>query len=148
MAFCHGVDMERQKIANVEQHRANFANYLSDFFRNHEDGIPSLGGSDDGEGIIFRNKAWNVFDNNNGCFFTTQAGRIGCGAHWMKPGDMVCILFGGTVPYILRREKFKKDDHILIGDAYVDGMMEGELMEAFDKGELDPSVQETMFRIK
>jgi hypothetical protein len=40
------------------------------------------------------------------------------------PGDVVCILHGGRVTCILRKEQ---DHHILVGCAYVHGVMRGEI---------------------
>lgn len=41
-------------------------------------------------------------------------------------GDYICILPGCNVPYVLREEG---DAHLLVGDAYVHGIMYGEVME-------------------
>ncbi|KAE9379877.1 hypothetical protein N431DRAFT_432242 [Stipitochalara longipes BDJ] len=43
----------------------------------------------------------------------------------MKEGDLVCLLFGGGVPYILRPKGHR---YIFIGDCYIDGLMEGQAM--------------------
>lgn len=48
-----------------------------------------------------------------------------------KVGDKVCIVYGCSVPVVLRK-KFKPDGTNcwqLIGDAYVDGIMDGELIQ-------------------
>ena len=46
--------------------------------------------------------------------------RIGLGQLWQKPGDEICIVFGCSVPLILR----PAGNHWrLIGDAYVRGVM-------------------------
>jgi hypothetical protein len=58
-------------------------------------------------------------------FFRTAAGRMGIGPGPMKEGDLLCLLFGGGVPYILRA---KDDRYLFIGDCYVDGLMEGQAM--------------------
>jgi len=41
----------------------------------------------------------------------------------MKEGDLVCILFGGSVPSILRSAD---EQYQLVGEYYVDGLMRGE----------------------
>jgi hypothetical protein len=56
-------------------------------------------------------------------FFTTESGRFGLGQQGVMPGDLVCILHGGRVTYILRKEQ---DHYILVGCAYVHGIMYGE----------------------
>jgi heterokaryon incompatibility protein (HET) len=48
-----------------------------------------------------------------------------------KVGDRICVLYGCSVPVVLR-QKVQPDGRItwqLIGDAYVDGIMDGELIE-------------------
>lgn len=49
---------------------------------------------------------------------------MGMGARGMQEGDVVCILFGSRVPFILRRTGDDSDCWHLIGDAYVYGMMD------------------------
>jgi hypothetical protein len=60
-----------------------------------------------------------------GYFLATSHGKI-------QAGDIVCVLLGGSVPYILRP---KDDYYILIGEAYVHGIMDGEVLEAVNRGE-------------
>ena len=58
--------------------------------------------------------------------FTTKKGTIGLGPRSMKPGDLVCILSGGRVPFIVRAEGsyFR-----LVGESYVHGLMEGQAIK-------------------
>ena len=60
-------------------------------------------------------------------FFTTTKGLIGLGPRSMCTGDIICIMSGGRVPYVLREEKHH---HRLIGEAYVHGLMEGQAVNA------------------
>ena len=56
--------------------------------------------------------------------FVTTAGRPGLGYDNIRPGDVVAILKGAQVPYILRtlrNGRFK-----FVSEAYVDGIMDGE----------------------
>lgn len=56
----------------------------------------------------------------------TEDGHVGLGSWVTEPGDFVCILKDATAPFILRPQadgdKFK-----LVGEAYVQGMMFGEV---------------------
>jgi hypothetical protein len=64
-------------------------------------------------------------------FFTTKQGHLGVGSTGLKAGDTVCVLFGGGVPFILR----SKESHwLLIGDAYIAGLMEGQAVDAWHQG--------------
>ena len=59
--------------------------------------------------------------------FVTVHGMLGLGPHGTRKGDAVTILFGTQVPLILRSTG---DAYSYVGDAYVDGLMEGEGLEA------------------
>ncbi|KAK0652352.1 hypothetical protein B0T16DRAFT_387631 [Cercophora newfieldiana] len=49
----------------------------------------------------------------------TKGNRLGLASEDVKPGDLVCIIFGCTVPVILRRGKVKTDEEIE-EEAFVD----------------------------
>ncbi len=63
-------------------------------------------------------------------FFTTTKGLIGLGPRSMRAGDIICIMSGGRVPYVLRDER---NHHRLIGEAYVHGLMEGQAVDVNTK---------------
>jgi hypothetical protein len=73
--------------------------------------------------------------------FVTEKGYIGLGPAKIQNGDMVCIIYGCSVPLILRAQN---DHHILVGEAYVHGIMDGEVIDLF----LDGKVEEREFRLK
>lgn len=58
-------------------------------------------------------------------FFKTAKGMFGLAPHSTRQGDQVVVLFGGTVPFIIRR--YDKWYHIL-GEGYVHGIMDGEVI--------------------
>jgi hypothetical protein len=67
-------------------------------------------------------------------FFVTTDGHMGLGPFAMEEGDIVTVLFGGAVPYLLRR---MGADYWLVGECYVHGIIEGQVIEQLrDKGEL------------
>ncbi|MCJ1454648.1 hypothetical protein MMC28_005001 [Mycoblastus sanguinarius] len=59
-------------------------------------------------------------------FFTTKGGCIGLGPRSMRPEDLVCILSGGRVPFVLREEG---NYHRLVGESYVLGLMDGQAVK-------------------
>lgn len=85
----------------------------------------------------------NPFTNNmdeclvNRCFFDTDCGRMGVGPFSTKPGDLVVILFGGDFCFVLRP---KGDQYEFVGDAYLHGVMNGELVREDSEGN-PPSTQ-------
>jgi hypothetical protein len=56
----------------------------------------------------------------------------------MKPGDVVCVLFGGGTPYVLRPTA-TADEYLFLGSAYIHGIMDGEVIDDWerDKGSDD-----------
>ncbi|KAF7925774.1 uncharacterized protein EAE98_006999 [Botrytis deweyae] len=76
-------------------------------------------------------------------FFRTKTGYIGVGPSGMKEGDQVCVLFGGKTPFILRRKDPEAKVHnksveewIFVGDAYVQGIMNGEAIKSMENEQL------------
>lgn len=58
-------------------------------------------------------------------FFITQKGFIGTGPTSLQKGDVIAILCGGVVPFVLR-PSFR--EYGVIGPCYVHGIMTGEAM--------------------
>ncbi|KAI1735821.1 heterokaryon incompatibility protein-domain-containing protein [Xylaria scruposa] len=66
------------------------------------------------------------------CFFTTNCGLMGMGTGFMNPGDIICVPLGCKTPIILRSEG--NNEYGLVGDAYVDGYMNGEAVKEWKEG--------------
>ena len=49
---------------------------------------------------------------------------MGMGPRGMQEGDIVCVLFGGCVPFVLQPKADRSDCWELINDAYVHGIMD------------------------
>lgn len=63
----------------------------------------------------------------------TKRGYLMTSSCWeLEKGDAICVFLGGSVPYALR---LKDDHYILMGEVYVHGIMDGEVMEAVDRHE-------------
>lgn len=97
----------------------------------------SLWGTDD----LSQHRFFHLIENAcaNRCLLGTSKGYIGI-AGACEPQDLVCILFGADVPFILRR---KGSQYILIGEAYIHGIMDGEAVAEFERSGSEP----TMFNI-
>ncbi|KAH7153690.1 heterokaryon incompatibility protein-domain-containing protein [Fusarium sp. MPI-SDFR-AT-0072] len=81
-------------------------------------------------------------------FFVTEKGYMGVGPRCMKPGDKVCILFGGSTPYIIRPTSPFEDSYLYMGPAYIHSIMDGEAIDAWEeKGPKDYKFQETQFKL-
>ncbi|KAI1142678.1 heterokaryon incompatibility protein-domain-containing protein [Hypoxylon sp. FL0543] len=64
-------------------------------------------------------------------FFLTTGGFMGIGPASMRPDDLVVVILGVTVPFIVRKTGTQESpSYILIGECYVNGIMDGELVQA------------------
>jgi hypothetical protein len=65
-------------------------------------------------------------------FFVTPYGFIGTGTDKIQTGDQVWVLAGGSHAFILREDISTPRHHVLVGEAYVDGlMMSGDLKKPY-----------------
>jgi hypothetical protein len=65
--------------------------------------------------------------------FITKNGHLGVGPMAMRSGDITSILFTARTPFILRPVG---DQYILVGEAYLHGLMHDEVMTTWKKGQL------------
>lgn len=77
----------------------------------------------------------------NYCFsrtlIMTLSGRIGIGPIDSRSGDWVTILYGGQIPYIIRKQD---RGWAFTGESYIQGLMDGEAVRARDRGDLTEEV--------
>lgn len=59
--------------------------------------------------------------------FKSHLGHLGIGPDTTELGDIICIFHGARVPFLLRRQRDGR--FRLIGEAYVDGIMDGQVTE-------------------
>ena len=67
-------------------------------------------------------------------FSTTRTGYIGLVPPCAQVGDLVVVIFGATVPYVVRRVQ---SGYLLVGDAFVHGLMYGEALGRQDLRPVD-----------
>ncbi|KAH6675831.1 heterokaryon incompatibility protein [Halenospora varia] len=58
--------------------------------------------------------------------FLSRVGYLGMGPLMTRPGDVIVVLLGARVPYVLRPVGDRK--FFLLGEAYCDGVMDGEIL--------------------
>ncbi|EPE33887.1 hypothetical protein GLAREA_06900 [Glarea lozoyensis ATCC 20868] len=68
-------------------------------------------------------------------FFMTKKGYMGLGYDTVKEGDIVAVVMGGEVPLVLRPAG--DGLFLLIGECYVHGIMDGEVMKGVENGEFE-----------
>jgi hypothetical protein len=87
----------------------------------------------------------------NRSFFRTQGeglgsrSRLGLASFSAHPGDIVCIIYGCTVPVLLR-ERPDKDGFTFIGECYVHGMMDGEVTLYVKRSQLKDKEEKFLLR--
>ena len=67
-------------------------------------------------------------------FFVDEGGWIGLAPSGALEGDEICLFLGAQVPFVVRKRGDGK--YRFIGECYVHGIMDGELMEAATDGEI------------
>jgi hypothetical protein len=55
----------------------------------------------------------------------TKRGYLGIAPSWVRAGDKICVMSGGSVPLVLRERAGTEGAHELIGECYVHGIMNG-----------------------
>jgi uncharacterized cupin superfamily protein len=58
--------------------------------------------------------------------FRTAHGRFGFTIRGVQSGDVLVVFDTATTPHVLRNASDDNDKYLVIGDAYVDGIMYGE----------------------
>lgn len=71
---------------------------------------------------------------SNRSFGRTKQGRYVLGPKVKKCGEVVCVLFGGKMPFVLRQ--WNGDQFLLVGECYVHGLMQGEAIELLEREEV------------
>ena len=96
----------------------------------------------DPEEVWEESLSYVVFTLVGRVFFITRKGYLGIGPGTMRVGDEVCVLVGGTVPFVLRPMAQIDDDassqeYQLLGECYVHGVMEGEAIRDAKEGDFE-----------
>ena len=99
-----------------------------------DDIVSKADASTDGEEMSVREKSLNYLsvleDGIQGWrFVTTKSGRCGIVSANVEMGDLVTVFAGGDVPFIVRPGTEREGAFRLIGQCYVDGVMDGEAVD-------------------
>lgn len=87
----------------------------------------------EGNAELFANSVYVMAHSK--CFTTTmRKGLYVLAPTAVKEGDVLCVLFGGATPYILRRHG---SSWLLVGECFAYGMMHGEGIEMLKRGEVE-----------
>ncbi|KAL8693587.1 MAG: hypothetical protein Q9218_001629 [Villophora microphyllina] len=106
----------------------------SKHFEDWQAGIDSEGATD------FRNAAVSHCAGRS--FILTDGGRPGLAPKTTQPGDLICLLHGADVPFVLRRSGImgtREGCYTFVGEAYVHGVMQGEYSYKLGREDLQRS---------
>lgn len=70
-------------------------------------------------------------------FIITGKGYIGLAPRECQEGDDLVVLFGGDVPFALRRCSGDVEEFELVDVAHVQSIMDGEAIQLLDAGDLE-----------
>lgn len=120
-------------VESERKHTADFAACLTSVTAEPlEDSLKELAA--EGDPLRFLEAASNACQERR--LFQTVDGHLGLGPAAMKAGDMVCVLFGSTVPFILREVASETTCFQVVGECYVQSLMKGRAIDEWRNGKL------------
>jgi hypothetical protein len=88
----------------------------------------------------FHQRVRSVIQNRR-FIITGQKKFLGLGPATCQPDDFICILFGCSVPVVLRQAG---EYYRLVGECYIHGMMDGEMIKAYRASGVDADTFEIL----
>lgn len=120
----------RQKYVSAQELSQDQAGFITSSFASSQ---PVASKSLDGQLAFFVKRGITTLVNGmkGRTLFRTAKGMFGLGHGTIKPGDVVTLLRGAVSPIILRpRDEIECPEGFgFMGDAYVDGIMDGEFLQ-------------------
>lgn len=83
-----------------------------------------------------------VWSSKNWSCFSTKRGLVGLTLRPVYPGYKIIVPFGSSTPVIVKAHKDDAGQSVynLVGDCYVDGIMNGELMDLYYNGQIESMI--------
>lgn len=81
----------------------------------------------------FLSRARDTVSNKGMKLMVTHTGLLGMAPRNARKGDIVCVLLGCNIPLLLREAPGRKT-YQLVGECFVDGYMNGEILKEVDDG--------------
>lgn len=153
LTLAGGLDFSSRVVQSMEHD--DLIQFFSDFYAFFQTSLSQSGEGDEerrhiyqqlefdseGEGDAERYLRAVSFACDSRRVFRLKLGSFGLGPQHMKEGDVIVVLYGGDVPYVLRPNG---DDWLFLGECWVQDIMNGELFD-YSHG-LEP-LDEKIFRI-
>lgn len=128
--MCDWGDKQSQPTLEAEELKLvrDLLTYVFDSYQNHSIELPQ---NLTGEDSAFNTSMAKWSAVRRFCF--TSNGRLGQFAPGSEPGDRICVLSGGEVPFMIRSTSGDAQGmYQLVGECYLDGMMNGEAWKLSD----------------
>jgi hypothetical protein len=119
-------------VEDMPQHLANFDAFRTSIGHFTTSYPPRSNCNTSGDASCFLLAAHPACGNRK--LFHTSKGYLDLSPAPLQAGDVVCVLAGGTIPFVLRqdaRSSPSKRRFQLVGEAYVHGIMNGEAVSNF-----------------
>jgi hypothetical protein len=121
-----------ERVRSLRVHGTSLENILRDA---HQSGVDSAvtytPEQDEYVQDSFYGRFFDTVERMSLCLMTSSTARLGMVPEGAMKGDLVCILFGCSVPVLLRRTK-DEDSFTVIGECFLDGCMAGEAIGQSD----------------
>jgi hypothetical protein len=127
LAIVAGTGSSNTRAADdMEQHRAGYSAYRDEIEK-------VVAGNEEVKSSAASIHYQSKINTESRRIFYTETGEVGLGNYLMQVGDACVVFRGANVPFILRpleqQGRFK-----LVGESYIGGVMEGQVIEAVDQG--------------
>ena len=131
-----------RRFTRLKEHRRRFKAYLQGLHRVRNPEEPtSASPLSDNEARNASRYEVNTRNCSNRRLAVTKQGRFALVPQFAQPGDVCCAFLGMVTPFVLRSGAKQIDDgsicYSLVGEAYVHGVMSGELVDALDNGDIE-----------
>ena len=120
---CEVVGVAGERIQST--HYKHFPAFL-DFCQGLPEAAGSMSNENDGSSISDFIQSYSMIGTTRR-FCATAGRRLGQVPRSAEVGDLICILHGGRVPYIIRPRS--EGGFMLVGESYITGLMDGDAME-------------------
>ncbi|KAF2656777.1 hypothetical protein K491DRAFT_715009 [Lophiostoma macrostomum CBS 122681] len=140
MTLTAGRDKNDTLLVNKQEHVGNLCAFLQQLKVSWlQDAWPVEASAldkfskENGKAEAFEEALWRFSIHRSA--FMTKSGKLGLGPGAIRKGDLLVVLWGGQVPYILRRGTEGENWYHFIGECYIEGLMNGEVGTHLEEGQ-------------
>ncbi|KAL2174056.1 heterokaryon incompatibility protein-domain-containing protein [Thermothelomyces heterothallicus CBS 202.75] len=109
-------------------HGRSFEDILHDSFQADDDSSVPAPNIDESQHKTFFGRFFDTVVRLSFRLMVSRSGRIGMVVEKAMKGDLLCVLYGCSIPVVLRKSS-DGGSYTLIGECYLDGCMDGSLLD-------------------